>query len=55
MSGVDVSYFILRRILSSFKPRIEAAGFKEIKPGLYDTRDWAVIRSWAKEIAAKMV
>jgi|WetSurMetagenome_2_1015567.scaffolds.fasta_scaffold19851_2 menaquinone-dependent protoporphyrinogen oxidase len=45
--------FLFRRTLSSFKPRIEAAGFKEIKPGLYDTRDWNVIHNWAKELAAK--
>jgi len=46
--------FLLRKTLSSFKPRIEAAGFKEIKPGLYDTRDWNVTRNWAKELAAKI-
>lgn len=45
--------FLFKRTLASFKPRIEAAGFKEIKPGLYDTRDWNVIRNWAKELAAK--
>jgi hypothetical protein len=38
-------------MLSSFIPRIEAASFKEIKPGLYDTRDWGVIRNWAKGLA----
>ena len=46
--------FIFRKTLASFKPRIEAAGFKEITPGLYDTRDWNVIRTWAKELAAKI-
>jgi menaquinone-dependent protoporphyrinogen oxidase len=46
--------FLFRRTLSSFKPRIEAAGFKEINPGLYDTRDWNLIRAWAKELAAKI-
>jgi hypothetical protein len=46
--------FLLKKTLASFKPRIEAAGFKEIKPGLYDTRDWNVIRTWAKELATKM-
>jgi menaquinone-dependent protoporphyrinogen oxidase len=40
--------FLLRKTLASFKPSIEAAGFKEVKPGLYDTRDWDAIRSWAK-------
>ena len=46
--------FLFRRTLSSFKPKIEAAGFKEIKPGLYDTRDWDVIRTWAKELATNI-
>ena len=46
--------FLFRKTLASFKPRIEAAGFKEIKPGLYDTRDWNAIRNWAKELATKM-
>jgi menaquinone-dependent protoporphyrinogen oxidase len=45
--------FLFRRTLAGFKPRIEAAGFKEIKPGLYDTRDWNAIRAWAKELVAK--
>jgi len=47
-------FFLFRKTLSSFKPRIEAAGFKEIKPGLYDTRNWDAIRVWAKELAAKI-
>jgi menaquinone-dependent protoporphyrinogen oxidase len=47
--------FLFKRTLVSFKPKIEAAGFKEIKPGLYDTRDWNVIRAWAKDLAAKTV
>lgn len=45
--------FLFRKTLAGFKPRIEAAGFKEIKPALYDTRDWNVIRSWAKELASE--
>ena len=47
-------FFLFRKTLASFKPKIEAAGFKEIKPGLYDTRDWDIIRTWAKELAAKI-
>jgi menaquinone-dependent protoporphyrinogen oxidase len=46
--------FLARIALASFKPRIEAAGFREIQPGLYDTRDWEAIRSWAKELAARI-
>jgi menaquinone-dependent protoporphyrinogen oxidase len=44
-------FFLFKKTLSSFKPKIEAAGFKEIKPGLYDTRNWDAIRAWAREIA----
>lgn len=47
-------FFLFRKTLASFKPKIEEAGFSEVKPGLYDTRDWDVIRAWAKEIAAKV-
>jgi menaquinone-dependent protoporphyrinogen oxidase len=46
-------FFLFRRTLASFKPKIEEAGFKETKPGFYDTRDWDSIRAWAKEIATK--
>ncbi len=44
--------FIFKRTLSGFKPKIEAAGYKETSPGLYDTRDWESIRTWAKGLAA---
>jgi len=47
-------FFLFRKTLASFKPKIEEAGFKEVKPGLYDTRDWDAIRVWAKEIATKV-
>jgi menaquinone-dependent protoporphyrinogen oxidase len=47
-------FFLFSKTLASFKPKIEEAGFKEVKPGLYDTRDWDAIRAWAKEIAAKV-
>ncbi len=47
-------FFLFRKTLASFKPKIEEAGFKEIKPGLYDTRDWDSIRAWAKGVAAKV-
>jgi menaquinone-dependent protoporphyrinogen oxidase len=46
--------FLLRKTLASLKPKLEEAGVKEVKPGLYDTRDWDAISTWAKEIAAKV-
>jgi menaquinone-dependent protoporphyrinogen oxidase len=35
------------------RPRV-AAAFKEMEPGVYDTRDLAAIRTWAKELAQTM-
>lgn len=46
--------FLFRKTLASFKPKIEEAGFEEVRPGVYDTRDWDSIRIWAKEIATKV-
>ena len=45
--------FFFRKTMSAYKQNIEAAGFKETRPGFYDTRDWNAIRSWAKELAQK--
>jgi menaquinone-dependent protoporphyrinogen oxidase len=47
-------FFLFRKTLASLKPKLEEAGVKKVKPGLYDTRDWDAIRAWAKEIAAKI-
>jgi menaquinone-dependent protoporphyrinogen IX oxidase len=47
-------FFLFRKTLTSFKPKLEAAGFKETKPGIYDTRNWDTIRTWAKDLAAKV-
>ena len=46
--------FIFRKTMSPFKIKIEEAGFKEVELGLYDTRDWDVIRNWAQDIASKV-
>jgi len=46
--------FIFRKTMSPFKIKIKEAGFKEVSPGRYDTRDWEVIRNWAKDIASKV-
>lgn len=48
-------FFLFRKALSGEKPKIEAAGFKEIRPGLYDTRDWENIRKWAGEMAESVM
>jgi menaquinone-dependent protoporphyrinogen oxidase len=45
-----MSWF-LRKTLSSIKPKLEGAGHKESKPGVYDLRDLNEIRNWAKEVA----
>jgi len=43
-----------KKAMEAERLKIEAAGFKETKPGVYDMRDWNVIRSWAKELAQKV-
>ena len=43
--------WFFRKSMSAVKPQLEAAGFKETEPGLYDTRDVNAIRDWAKEVA----
>ena len=48
-----MSWFF-RKTMSAAKPKLEEAGFKETKPGVYDTRDLNAIRSWAKELAQKV-
>lgn len=45
----NMSWFF-RKTLSSVKPKLENAGYKESKPGLYDLRDKEAIRSWAKKL-----
>ncbi|MCW4015523.1 MAG: flavodoxin domain-containing protein [Candidatus Bathyarchaeota archaeon] len=46
--------WFFRKTLSAVKPQLEAAGVPETEPGLYDTRDLNVIRSWAKDVAQKI-
>ena len=44
-----MSWFF-RKTLGSVKPKLEAAGYKESKPGVYDLRDLDSIRDWAREV-----
>jgi menaquinone-dependent protoporphyrinogen oxidase len=46
--------WLFRKFMEELKPQLEASGFKESKPGVYDTRDLSAIRSWAKEVAQKV-
>ena len=45
-----MSWFF-RKTMSSVKPKLEGAGYKESKAGLYDLRDLDAIRGWAREVA----
>jgi len=45
-----MSWF-LRKTLSSIRPKLESAGYKEAKTGVYDLRNLDEIRNWAKEVA----
>jgi menaquinone-dependent protoporphyrinogen oxidase len=47
--------FITRKAFGSLKKQYEADGFKEDPPGVYDMRDWAEIRKWAKELGRKAI
>ena len=49
----DSMSWFLRKTMSGLKPKLEEAGIKQTKPGLYDTRDINAIRNWAKEVAQK--
>lgn len=44
---------LAKRAFSSMKTRFEAAGFREAKPGVYDTRDWNEIADWARKLVLK--
>ena len=48
-------WWINKKIALTTKQQLEATGLKEIQPGVYDTRDWNNIRSWAKELVQKIL
>jgi menaquinone-dependent protoporphyrinogen oxidase len=48
----QMSWFF-RKTLSSIKPKLESAGYKESKAGVYDLRDLDTIRNWTLELAKK--
>jgi len=43
-----------KKALEADRPRVEAT-YKQSEPGVYDTRNWAEIRSWARELAQKAI
>lgn len=45
--------FIFRKTMGFLKPQLEADGFKEIRPGVYDLRDMNEIRNWTRDLAKK--
>ena len=45
--------FLFKKTFGSLRKRLEAAGFKETAPGVFELRDWDEIRKWAKELASK--
>jgi menaquinone-dependent protoporphyrinogen oxidase len=46
----QMSWFF-KKTLSSIKPKLESAGYKESKAGVYDLRDIDAIRNWTRELA----
>ena len=47
-----MSWFF-KKTLSSIRPKLEGAGYKESKAGVYDLRDIESIRGWARDVAKK--
>jgi menaquinone-dependent protoporphyrinogen oxidase len=46
--------FLTRKAMEvGYKSLLQKHGFKDVKPGVYDLRDWDEIRRWAREIALK--
>lgn len=45
---------IFRKFLEAERENIIAAGSKETKPGVYDTRNWDDVRNWASDLAKKV-
>jgi menaquinone-dependent protoporphyrinogen oxidase len=46
--------WLFKKTLSSIKPKLEGAGYKESKAGVYDLRDLDSIRNWTKELTKLM-
>jgi menaquinone-dependent protoporphyrinogen oxidase len=49
-----MSWFF-KKTLSSIKPKLESAGYKESKAGVYDLRDLDAIRDWTREVTKMIV
>jgi menaquinone-dependent protoporphyrinogen oxidase len=45
--------FLFRRTMGFLKPQLEKDGFREVRPGVYDLKDWEEIRSWARALTKK--
>lgn len=45
--------FLARKTMGGAKATFEGAGYKEIEPGVYDTRDWNEIADWTRKIILK--
>jgi len=48
-----MSWFF-KKTLSSIKPKLESAGYKESKAGVYDLRNLDAISAWTREVAKKV-
>jgi len=42
-----------KKAMEADRQRVEASA-KQKEPGVYDTRNWNIIRGWAKEVAQKV-
>ena len=46
--------FVWKKTMGPFKMKLQEAGFEEIEPGRYDTRNWEEIRQWAMDLVQKV-
>ena len=46
--------FVWKKTMGPFKMKLQEAGFEEIEPDVYDTRDWEEIHQWTKDLAQKV-
>ena len=46
--------FVFKKTMGPFRMKLAEVGIEEVQPGVYDTRDWDEIRTWAKDLTEKV-
>ena len=50
----DKMGFFFKRTMEPMKEKLNEAGFVEVSPGVYDSRNWDEIREWTTELIQKL-